>query len=260
MPAPLYPINDDSIVTPAPTAPPYQALSLKDSLSGGQFGDSGNHSGQTTITLQPLLTAPDYFTHLYPCSHGNPPKETVWDYMPYGPFTSPAAMRDFYQKAGDSGDPQFYAVMHNNQTPAGIVSYLRLAPAAYSIEIGHIWHAIEHQRGIANTASAFLLIDNAFNLGYRRVEWKCNALNDKSCLAALRLGFAFEGIFRQHTVFKGKNRDTAWFAIIDKNWHDLRCNYLRWFTTPTPFSLSEANRPFVEWSLPVFKAWKGEII
>ena len=138
----------------------------------------------------------------------------------------------------------FYSVLHTDGAIAGIVSYLRITPPAYSIEIGHIWHAAARQRGRANTEAVFLLAENAFALGYRRVEWKCDACNIRSRLAALRLGFAFEGVFRQCTISQGKNRDTAWFAVIDRDWPPIRDNFRRWLAAKDgAFSLAEAQPP-----------------
>lgn len=140
---------------------------------------------------------------------------------------------------------------------AGIVSYLCITPSSYSIEIGHIWHPVARQRGRTNTEAAFLLIENAFALGYRRMEWKCDACNIRSRQAALRLGFAFEGVFRQCTISQGKNRDTAWFAIIDRDWPPIRDNFRRWLAAKDgAFSLTEANRPLVDWSLPAHDSWR----
>ncbi len=235
-----YNINDKEVLQPHPILPPIEPC-----------------QGQNLI-LSPLLAAQDFFDQLYNCSHGSPEKQAVWQYMPYGPFTDVDQMRQTYKKMAVNNDPLFYAVIDKtSNTPTGVVSYLRLSPAAYSIEIGHIWHQTNKQRGIANTESAFLLIDQAMKLGYRRMEWKCNALNDRSCRAALRLGFGFEGIFRQHIVLKSKNRDTAWFSIIDSDWATIRQNFIQWMQSPATQSLTDLNRPLVEWSLPCYKLWKG---
>jgi RimJ/RimL family protein N-acetyltransferase len=110
----------------------------------------------------------------------------------------------------------------------GIASYLRIDPHNGSIEVGHINYSPLLQRTPAATEAMYLMMKNAFDLGYRRYEWKCNALNAPSRAAALRLGFSYEGIFRQAAVVKGRNRDTAWYALIDKEWPALKESYLRW--------------------------------
>lgn len=232
MPAP-YQLNAAPISAPPPPFPAAAPLA-------GKF-----------VTLQPLADEQPCFDELYARSHGSAESEAVWDYMPYGPFADAAAMRACYRDMAAGGDPQFYVVLHNGSgARGGIVSYLRIAPAAYSIEIGHIWHAREFQRGRANTEASCLLMGSAFKQGYRRLEWKCNALNDKSRRAALRLGLAFEGIFRQQTVFKGKNRDTAWFALIDKDWPAAQENFNQWCAADAgACSLAALNLPLVQWSL-----------
>ena len=236
----MPPLNCDVVTAAAPPIPPHRTLSGND------------------ITLSPLGV--DDFAELYGRTHGDSTRESIWAFLPYGPFASAAEMGVYYRKAGACGDPQFYAVRHHcDGALAGIVSYLRITPVAYSIEIGHIWHAADRQRGRANSEAAFLLMDKAFALGYRRFEWKCNALNMRSRLAALRLGIAFEGVFRQHLVFKGQNRDTAWFALLDKDWPAVRANLSAWLADSSgKSSLSEMNREVVAWSLPAHDAWLGE--
>lgn len=234
-----YTLNKDAVTAAPPPAPAAAPLH-------GRY-----------ISLLPL-TADSPFDELHTRSHGDAAREAVWDYMPYGPFPDAAAMRECYLSMAQGGDPQFYTVHHHaDDIHAGIMSYLRIAPAAYSIEIGHIWHAPPQQRGRANTEACYLFMDNAFSLGYRRVEWKCNALNDKSRRAALRLGFAYEGIFRQHIVFKGVNRDTAWFALIDKDWQAARGNFQQWLDADAgTLSLAQLNHPLVAWSLPAHDAYR----
>ena len=235
-----YQINDNPVTMPIPPTPAVNSLV-------GRY-----------ITLEPLALADDkVFEQLYEVSHGDKDKESVWEFMPYGPFGGVSEMIKDYRTMAVAGDPIFYIVRHcHNQQAAGVVSFLRINPAAYSIEIGHIWHAINTQRGRANTEASFLQINNAFALGYRRLEWKCNAMNIKSRLAALRLGLAFEGVFRQCVVFKEKNRDTAWFAMIDKDWQSAKQNFEQWLESPLgEFSLAQNNYPLVKWSLPAHDFW-----
>lgn len=237
----VYQLHDEPVPSPPPPIPPAEVL------RGGGF------------SLSPLSAADDSaFAELFAASHGDARRESVWEFLPYGPFADARELAAFYRRENANGDPQFYVVSHPENGACGIVSYLRIHPESHSIEIGHIWHSAQTQGGRANTEAAFLLLARAFSLGYRRVEWKCNALNMKSRRAALRLGFAFEGVFRQCTISKGRNRDTAWFAIIDRDWNAARANYEAWLDAPGSFSLSEKNLPLVEWSLPAHRFWTAE--
>jgi RimJ/RimL family protein N-acetyltransferase len=152
-----------------------------------------------------------------------------WAYLPYGPFASPQRYRDWMQTHCTGDDPLFFAIIDRATDKAvGLASYLRITPAAGSIEIGHLSFSPLLQRRRAATEALYLLMRAAFALGYRRLEWKCNALNAASRQAAIRLGFAFEGVFRQATVVKGRNRDTAWFSIIDSEWPALDAAFTHW--------------------------------
>jgi RimJ/RimL family protein N-acetyltransferase len=126
-------------------------------------------------------------------------------------------------------DPLFFAIVDPSGNPIGMASYLRIAPAAGSIEVGHIHYAPALQRTRASTEAMYLMMRRAFDeLGYRRYEWKCDDLNAASLRAADRLGFVYEGTFRQHTVYKGRSRDTAWYSIIDKDWPAVRRVFEAW--------------------------------
>ncbi|MBN8743331.1 MAG: GNAT family N-acetyltransferase [Thiomonas arsenitoxydans] len=152
-----------------------------------------------------------------------------WNYLPYGPFASAFDYQAWMQATCLGQDPLFFAIVDSGTGRAtGLASYLRITPAAGSIEIGHLYFSPLLQRRRAATEALFLLMDQAFALGYRRLEWKCNALNAASREAARRLGFSFEGVFRQAAVVKGRNRDTAWFSIIDGEWPALRAAFTRW--------------------------------
>ncbi|MGI9297289.1 MAG: GNAT family N-acetyltransferase [Gammaproteobacteria bacterium] len=211
--------------------------------------------GKYVSLAPPDLAGDSVFAELFSASHGDARRESVWGFLPYGKFADARAMADFYRAAGADGDPMFYVVRNENGA-SGIASYLRIFPDSYSIEIGHIWHSAKTQGGRANTETAFLLMERAFALGYRRLEWKCNAMNMKSRRAALRLGLAFEGVFRQCTASKGKNRDTAWFAVLDRDWPAVRANIREWLDAPPQsFSLAEKNLSQVEWSLPAHEFW-----
>ena len=179
-------------------------------------------------TLEPL-DRDRHGDELYAASHGNG-AERVWDYLFTGPYPDRAAFDGYVIPNAASGDPLFFAIRdHATGRAAGVASYLNIVPAHGSIEIGHIWFGPVLQQTTAATEALFLLLRHAFDdLGYRRMEWKCNALNAASRRAAVRLGFTFEGIFYQHMVAKGRNRDTAWFSILNREWPRLRDGFDAW--------------------------------
>lgn len=154
----------------------------------------------------------------------------IWTYLPTGPYESVDELREQLAWAEGSEDPLFFTVLElPAETPAGIASYLRITPEHGVIEIGHIWFGTTLQRTTAATEAIYLLARHAFDdLGYRRLEWKCNALNERSRAAAERFGFTFEGVFCKHMVVKGENRDTAWYAITDDEWPVIRDGFVRW--------------------------------
>lgn len=153
----------------------------------------------------------------------------LWDYLPYGPFAERAPFDAWLAGNAASNDPLFFAVIDRASGRAvGLLSYLRIFPKDGSIEIGHIAYGRVMQRSPASTEAVYLLARWAFEMRYRRLEWKCNALNARSMRAAARLGFTFEGTFRQATVVKDRNRDTAWFSIIDSEWPRCQQAFERW--------------------------------
>lgn len=155
--------------------------------------------------------------------------DSLWDYMGHGPFASAEGMRDWVRQVEAGPDPLFFALCDPASGRAqGVASYLRIAPGAGSIEVGWITFGSALQRSPAATEAMFLMMGWAFGAGYRRYEWKCNALNLPSRRAAERLGLSYEGTFRQALVVKGRNRDTAWFAAIDKEWPLLEAAFRRW--------------------------------
>lgn len=159
----------------------------------------------------------------------NAVSDAIWAFLPYGPFASAGAYVEWIRAIAGSDDPVFYAVKNlDSGAWEGVASYLRIAPEAGSIEVGHINFSPAMQRTRAATEAMFLMMQWAFEAGYRRYEWKCNALNLGSRRAAQRLGFSFEGVFRQAGVVKGHNRDTAWFAAIDAEWPALKAAYETW--------------------------------
>ena len=150
--------------------------------------------------------------------------------MPYGPFADPGAMRGWLEDCARSEDPLFLTVHDlGSRRRVGMVSFLNFVSAMRTIELGHIWYQPQAQRSRVNTESVYLMLSEAFDAQRsRRVEWKCNALNSPSRAAALRLGFSFEGIFRQHLIVKGRNRDSAWFSMLDHEWPKVRANMETW--------------------------------
>lgn len=155
-----------------------------------------------------------------------------WTYLPYGPFDNLESYRTWMEQSCLGNDPHFYAIIDlATQVAVGICSYLRIDHNNGAIEVGHINFSPLMQRKPAATEAMYLMMKYAFELGYRRYEWKCNALNEPSRKAAQRLGFSYEGIFRQALVVKGHNRDTAWYAAIDSEWPALDAAFMQWLST-----------------------------
>jgi RimJ/RimL family protein N-acetyltransferase len=153
----------------------------------------------------------------------------LWTYIPNGPYKAEAELRAWAIAAQEKADPFFYAIIDLKTNKAvGIASYLRIDPVNHSIEVGWITYTPLMQRSPISTEAMFLMMKQAFDMGYRRYEWKCNALNAPSISAAMRLGMTFEGLFRQMNMPKGQNRDTAWFAIIDKDWPVAQAAFEKW--------------------------------
>lgn len=216
---------------------------------GGRYPEWREHRGRT-VALEPL--DPERHTgDLYDLSHGEQGSRTIWDYLPYGPFPDRAAFGDWLRSCAASADSMFFAVRDGESGRAsGMASYLNIVPLQGSIEIGHIWFAPAIQATTATTEAIYLMMRYAMtDLRYRRLEWKCNALNTASRRAANRLGFQFEGIFYNHVIVKGHNRDTAWYSIIDREWSAIDNSFQRWLD-PSNFdadgrqklSLSNLNR------------------
>lgn len=177
-----------------------------------------------------------------------------WTYLPYGPFADFDDYLGWLDYQSRSDDPLFQAVVDQAKGKAvGVASYLRINPEGGSIEVGHINFSPLLQRSPAATEAMYLMMKRAFGLGYRRYEWKCDALNSNSRAAAQRLGLSFEGVFRQATVYKRRNRDTAWYAAIDQEWPELEEAFVRWLD-PGNFDwdgeqktrLSELTAPVLE--------------
>jgi RimJ/RimL family protein N-acetyltransferase len=156
-------------------------------------------------------------------------EQRMWTYLFSGPFASFEEYARWLAERAAGEDPLFRAFVELSSGHAvGIGAFMRIDPAAGSIEVGHIAMSPSLQRSPAATEAMYLMMRHAFELGYRRYEWKCDALNAKSRRAAERLGFTFEGVFRQATVYKGRSRDTAWYSVIDSEWPLLREAFERW--------------------------------
>lgn len=199
---------------------------------------------------------------LDPARHGDP----LWaanaldrdgrnfTYLTAGPFATPEAYFEWLNGSCRGDDPLFHAIVDRASGQAvGVASYLRIDPANGVIEVGHINYSPLLQRRPAATEAMHLMMKRAFELGYRRYEWKCDALNAPSRAAAQRLGFSYEGLFRQAVVYKGRSRDTAWYSVIDAEWPALRAAFERWLD-PANFdaagnqrvSLSSLTAPLVK--------------
>ena len=201
--------------------------------------------------LEPL-DAPRHAADLY-AANALDAKGRNWTYLPYGPFDSLVSYRSWLDQFSATADPLFFAIISNATGKAvGVASFMRIDPASGSIEVGHLNFSPLMQRTPIATESMYLMMKEAFALGYRRYEWKCNALNMPSRAAAQRLGLSFEGVFRQATVIKGHNRDTAWYAAIDKEWPALNQAFQAWLS-PENFddegrqrvALSELTKPIL---------------
>jgi len=181
------------------------------------------------ITLVPLDAAA-HAEALYEGSNGDAAREAVWTYLFDGPYTSLDEFRANLEAKARSTDPLFFAVIDNSSGRAlGYQTLMRIDAANRVIEVGNIMYTRAMQRTAGGTEAQYLFARYLFDeLGYRRYEWKCNALNAPSRRAAERFGFTFEGIFRQHMIVKGRNRDTAWFAMLDSEWPARKAAYERW--------------------------------
>ena len=180
------------------------------------------------VTLLPL----DPVAHgdaLYEATRGAA-ADQLWLYLFEGPFPGRADFDSHLRRAAASEDPLFFAILDRSSgTAVGYAAFMRIEPAHQVIEVGSILYTPQLQRTPLATEAMYVMARHVFeDLGYRRYEWKCNALNAPSRRAALRFGFTFEGIFRQHMVVKGRNRDTAWFSMLDSEWPARKASFERW--------------------------------
>lgn len=185
--------------------------------------------------LDPERHSPPLYSELAADREGR-----TWTYLPYGPFKDAGEFREWLKSYCLGKDPLFYTIIEQSTgNPLGLVSYLRINPPEGVIEVGHVIFSLRLQRTPIATEAMYLMMKRAFELGYRRYEWKCDSLNAKSRAAAERLGFQFEGIFRQDRAYKHRNRDTAWFSVIDREWPARKQAFERWLA---PENFDEAGR------------------
>ena len=176
------------------------------------------------LRLEPLAAA-----HVPALHAANSADDRIWDWLSYGPFGSEAVYGEWVAAALQADDPMFFALVDRaTGEPGGVAALMRITPEAGTIEVGHICLAPALQRSRVASEMVSLFATHVFGLGYRRFEWKCNAGNIASRRAAQRFGFSFEGVFRQAAVVRGRNRDTAWFAMTDGDWRCLGPAHEAW--------------------------------
>jgi len=176
------------------------------------------------------VSAAKHAADLYSSFDGKDPEGHIWTYLGYGPFASQEEFTEWVKAREAARDPWFYAFVRRDTGKAvGMGSFMRNDAANGAIEIGHIWMSPELQQTREATEAIYLMIRYCFDdLGVRRLEWKCDSLNAPSRKAADRFGFTFEGIFRQHYIIKGRNRDTAWFSMLGTEWPKAKQAFEAW--------------------------------
>jgi RimJ/RimL family protein N-acetyltransferase len=201
------------------------------------------------ISLVPL-NAYEHLDSLW-ASTGGPQNEHLWTYMFEDPFQNRASFDAYLQRKEESNDPLYYSIIDNASGDAvGWAAYMRMEPLHRVLEVGSIMFSPRLRRSIGGTEAMYIMAKNAFDdMNYRRYEWKCDALNMPSRRAALRLGFTYEGLFRQHMIVKGRNRDTAWYSLLDSEWRLRKRAFEQWLdpanfdaTGKQRITLSELNR------------------
>ncbi len=227
-----------------PSSPPLSGPPLGAPVAGGpalrpeRVRLEGRHAAVVPFDVERHADA------LYGLSHG-PEREAQWAYLSAGPFPDAAAFRVSYAEQAAKADPLLFAI-ETEAGPAGHATYMRIEPAHRVVEVGNILFTPRLSGSIAGTEAMYLMARHAFeDLGYRRYEWKCHALNAPSRRAAERLGFSFEGIFRQHMIIKGRSRDTAWYALVDADWPRARAAFEAWLD-PANFDAAGRQRRRLE--------------
>lgn len=186
------------------------------------------------VRMEPFVMERDAAT-LYAISNGQPvaigshsvgeydAEELIWRYLLLGPFANLGEFQSYMQRQLDAANGLPFTVFDTSTNhPVGILNLMSNAPADLKIELGSIWYTPAVQRTPVNTEATYLALSHCFALGYRRLEWKCHSLNERSRRAALRMGFQFEGIQEQHMIIKNRSRDTAWFRILDHEWPQVK--------------------------------------
>ena len=209
------PLSGEDVLTPPPALIPSRVSLV------GNF-----------VTLEPQ-NAELHGEELYDAGHSSDEALRIWDYLTYGPWDNVQSYKNTLRAQSSSFDPIFFTIRSNTtSTACGQASFLDINAQNGVIEIGHIWFGTELQKTPGGTEALYLMLKHAMDdLGYRRMQWRCNALNQRSRKAAQRLGFRFEGIFHNHLIFKGKNRDTAWYSILDDEWSEVKELMSAWLSS-----------------------------
>jgi RimJ/RimL family protein N-acetyltransferase len=209
---------------------------------------SGRHA-----RIEPIDVAA-HAESLYRASHGpeGDLSGAMWTYMAFGPFDDAEAFRVWLGEQAESEDPLVFAIIDVMASRAlGMASYMRIAAPWATCEVGAIWYAPVLQRSRVATEAMYLMAKHVFeDLGYRRYEWKCDALNIPSRRAAVRLGFSYEGLFRKHMIYKGRSRDTAWYAMLDDDWPRLKAAYENWLADDNFDAEGRQRRSLSEFTHP----------
>lgn len=205
-----------------------------------------------TVAVAPL----DPVSHADSLYEGTRDQDDLWLYLFDGPFPDRTSFNSHLIGKTASTDPLFFAIIDKaSRTAAGYAALMRIEPAHGVIEVGNILYTPRFQRTTGATEAMYLMASHVFeDLGYRRYEWKCNALNAPSRRAALRLGFTFEGVFRQHMIVKGRNRDTAWFSMLDSEWPARKAAFERWLAPENFDAEGRQKRALSELTSPTYSS------
>lgn len=195
------------------------------------------------VQIFPANTEAD-IDELYEASHVPSEYQVLWKYLWNGPFQTKSDMKSWLKSIEKKEDTLFFTVTSlERKRKIGMIAILNIEITMGRAEIGHIWYSPPVQKTMVNTETTYLMLQYLFGeLQYRRVEWKCDNNNKPSKATALRMGFMFEGLFRQHMVIKGKNRDTAWFSMLDREWPARKSNFEKYLANPSALSLRELNK------------------
>ncbi|MFG1376970.1 GNAT family N-acetyltransferase [Xanthobacter autotrophicus] len=234
-------IRSGAVPDPVPDAVPLGAL-----VEGGPARRPAPVTLEGRHVVLVPFDADRHAASLHALSHG-PERDALWAYLSAAPFPDEAAFTRYYADAATRADPLLFAIVEAATGRAvGHATYMRMEPAHRVIEVGNILYTPALQRTPGATEAMYLMARHVFeDLGYRRYEWKCNALNAPSRRAAERLGFSYEGLFRQHMIVKGLSRDTAWYALLDHEWPRARAAFEAWLD-PANFDADGRQRRRLE--------------